>query len=103
MEENVYIFNNKNVVLIEDVIKEFCGKSLFINEEITNICVFRLIKDASVLLSHDNNKFIVDRMQDVIDQRNNSEPIFMEIEKDASPDLLHILISIRKCNIIRCC
>jgi polyphosphate kinase len=85
--------DSKSVVLIEDVIKEFCGKSLFINEEITNICAFRLIKDASVILSHDNNKFIVDRMRDVLDQRNNSEPMFLEIEKDASPEMVHTLIS----------
>jgi polyphosphate kinase len=85
--------NDNHVVLIEDVIKEFCGKSLFINEEITNICTFRLIKDASVLLSHDNNKFIVDRMKDVIDKRKQSEPMFMEIEKDASQELTHILTS----------
>ena len=85
--------DEKRVVLIEDVIKEFCGRSLFINETITNICAFRLIKDASVLLSHDNNKFIVDRMIDVLDKRNNSEPMFLEIEKDASQELIHILIS----------
>lgn len=85
--------DDKTVVLIEDVIKEFCGKSLFINEQITNICAFRMIKDASVILSHDNNKFIVDRMRDVLDQRNNSEPMFLEIEKDASQELVHTLIS----------
>lgn len=91
--DHIIRLDDKRVVLIEDIIKEFCGKSLFINEDITNICVFRLIKDASVLLSHDNNKFIVDRMIDVIDQRNNSEPMFMEIEKDAPQELVHILIS----------
>lgn len=91
--DHIIRINKNHVVLIEDVIKEFCGKSLFINEEITNICVFRLIKDASVLLSHDNNRFIVDRMMDVIDQRKNSEPMFMEIEKGVSQELLHTLIS----------
>ena len=91
--EHIIRVNDTDVVLIEDLIKEFCGKSLFINEEITNICVFRLIKDASVILSHDNNRFIVDRMQDVLDKRKNSEPMFMEIEKNASPELLNILIS----------
>lgn len=91
--DHIIRLNNKHVVLIEDVIKEFCGKSLFINEEITNICAFRLIKDASVLLSHNDDKFIVDRMQDVLEQRNNSEPIFMEIEKNASQELVHILLS----------
>ena len=91
--DHIIRLDDKHVVLIEDVIKEFCGKSLFINENITNICAFRLIKDASVILSHDNNKFIVDRMKDVLDQRNNSEPMFMEIEKDAPQELIHILIS----------
>lgn len=91
--DHIIRIDSKTVVLIEDVIKEFCGKSLFINEEITNICTFRLIKDASVILSHDNDKFIVDRMRDVLDQRNNSEPMFLEIEKDASPGLVHTLIS----------
>lgn len=91
--EHIIRIDKNHVVLIEDVIKEFCGKSLFINEEITNICAFRLIKDASVILSHDNNKFIVDRMRDVLDQRNNSEPMFLEIEKEVSQELIHTLIS----------
>ena len=43
---------------------------------------FRLIKDASFVLSHDNSKFIIDRMRDVLNKRKISEPIFLEIEKN---------------------
>ena len=90
--DHLISLDKRHYVLIEDIIKSFAGKSLFINEEITNICSFRMIKDASIILSHDNNRFIVDRMEEVLQKRQNSEPIFLEIEKSASDELERILI-----------
>lgn len=90
--DHLISLDKRHYVLIEDIIKSFAGKSLFINEEITNICSFRMIKDASIILSHDNNRFIVDRMEEVLQKRQNSEPMFLEIEKSASDELERILI-----------
>ena len=78
--DHIIKIDNKRFVLIEDIIKEFANKTLFINETILNISSFRLIKDASFVLSHDNSKFIIDRMKDVLNKRKVSEPIFLEIE-----------------------
>ena len=38
-----------------------------------------LIKDGSVILSHDESKFIVDRMEDTLNRRINSKPLFLEL------------------------
>ena len=78
--DHIIKIDNKRFILIEDIIKEFANKTLFINETILNISSFRLIKDASFVLSHDNSKFIIDRMKDVLNKRKVSEPIFLEIE-----------------------
>lgn len=90
--DHIFKIDDKRYILIEDVIKEFAGKSLFINETIVSIGSFRLIKDASFILSHDNNKFIIDRMKDVLNKRQNSEPIFLEIE-DNKDELERIIVN----------
>ena len=78
--DHIIKIDNKRYLLVEDIIKEFANKSLFINETIVNIGSFRLIKDASFILSHDKERFIIDRMRDVLNKRQNSEPIFLEME-----------------------
>ena len=71
---------NKKILLIEDIILYFLSSKLFINQEICATGVFKVIKDASIILSHDDSKFIVDRMNDTINKRNNSKPIFLMIK-----------------------
>lgn len=89
----LYQIENK-VVLTEDIILHYMKDTLFINKEITSRGVFRIIRDASIILSHDTEKFIVDRMNETLQKREHSKPIFLEITKDSSEKVESILTSI---------
>ena len=91
----IYQLNDK-VLLTEDIIMYFMNDTLFINKEITSKAVFTLNKDASVILSHDKQKFIVDRMNDTLIKRNNSDNIFLSLRKDSDERLLNMLVNIFK-------
>lgn len=87
-----YIYEiGKNVILVEDLVSYFL-KELFINKEIKSYGIFRIIKDASYCISHDENRFIVDRMTDIIQKRKLSKPIFLEIESKMEDELKNMLI-----------
>ena len=91
----IYQLGDK-VLLTEDIIMYFMNDTLFINKEITSKAVFTLNKDASVILSHDKQKFIVDRMNDTLIKRNNSDNIFLSLRKDSDERLLNMLVNIFK-------
>lgn len=91
----IYQMGNK-VLMTEDIIMHFMSDTLFINKEIVSKGVFRLIKDASMILSHDTSKFIVDRMSETLRKRDHSKPIFLEVSKDSPARLINILMSIFK-------
>lgn len=93
--EKIYQINNK-LIMIEDIVMYFMKDSLFINKEITNKGVFRVIRDSDVILSHDTSRFIVDRMSETLKRRKHSNPIFLEISKDTPERFLNILMSIFK-------
>lgn len=87
-----YIYEiGKKVILVEDLVSYFL-KELFINKEIKHFGIFRIIKDASYCLNHDESRFIVDRMNDIIIMRKMSKPIFLEIESNMSSELKNMLI-----------
>lgn len=87
-----YVYEiGKKVILVEDLVGYFL-KELFINKEIKEYGVFRIIKDASYCLNHDDSRFIVDRMTDIILRRKLSKPIFLEIESNMGPELKSMLI-----------
>lgn len=90
--EGLYIINNK-VIMIEDIIEEFID-NLFINKEITSFGYFRVIKDASIVLDHDESKFLLDRMISTIEKRDHSNPIFLEISNNTDKRLKKILENI---------
>lgn len=85
----IYQIDNK-VVYVEDIIREFLDE-LFINKEIKEHGVFRFIKDASFCLSHDDSRFVVDRMNDIIQMRKTSKPIFIETESKMSDRLINMI------------
>lgn len=91
----IYLINNK-LILLEDLVLYFMGESLYVNQEIETSGVFRIIKDGSVILSHDESKFIVDRMEDTLNKRNNSKPVFLELQKGTDELLEKILMSVFK-------
>lgn len=85
----IYQIGDK-VVYVEDIIREFLDE-LFINKEIKEHGVFRFIKDASFCLSHDDSRFVVDRMNDIIQMRKTSKPIFIETESKMSDRLINMI------------
>lgn len=87
--ERIYTIGSK-VFMIEDIIEEFAGK-LFINKEITSYGYFRVIKDGSIILDHDNDRLLLDRMVDTIEKRDKSNPIFLQISKNTPKKLKEIL------------
>ena len=91
----LYQINNK-ILFLEDIVLYFMEDKLFINQEIESVGVFRVIKDGSIILSHDESKFIVDRMEDTINKRYNSNPIFLELRKDTDETMESVLSSIFK-------
>lgn len=93
--EPIYVIGKK-ILLIEDIILYFLSSKIFINQEICSTGVFKIIKDASIILSHDDSKFIVDRMNDTINKRNNAKPIFMMMRKNKDERVESILSSLFK-------
>lgn len=85
----IYQIGNK-VIFVEDIIIHFLDE-LFINKEIKSAGVFRFIKDASFCLSHDDSRFVVDRMNDIIQMRKTSKPLFIELESDMSDNLINLI------------
>lgn len=90
--QSVYILGN-NVVIIEDIIETFLN-SLFINKNVVEYGVFRIIKDASVILDHDSDKFIIDRMNDTIIRRKMADTIFLETDGKTTKRLKNILMEV---------
>ena len=84
--DKIYTLNNK-ILFIEDIIKSFLSESLFINKKISDISVFRVMKDASMILSHDTSKFIIDRMEDTLRERVQSRPVWMDVSIGASDEI----------------
>ena len=89
MIDPIYQIGDK-VVYVEDIIREFLDE-LFINKEIKEHGVFRFIKDASFCLSHVDSRFVVDRMNDIIQMRKTSKPIFIETESKMSDRLINMI------------
>ena len=91
-----WVIIDNSIILLEDVVLYYLENHIFINQEIVATGVFRVIKDASVILSHDESKFIVDRMADTIDRREHSKPLFLDISKDTDELLERYLSSYLK-------
>lgn len=84
---------NNNIICIEDIIL-FCINKLFINKEILSKGYFKVIKNANIILSHDDSSYIIDRMSDTIRQRTFSQPIFMHTNADMNKRLRNVLCNL---------
>lgn len=81
----------KKAIFIENVIMHYLSDTVFINKKVKSAGVFRIIKDASMMLSHDESRFIIDRMEDTLLQRNTSKPIFMDVLHTVDDDTVDLL------------
>lgn len=89
---------NNKVILLEDVILYYI-KELFVNQNIICTGVFRIIKDASALINHDDaedDTFIIDKMMDTLDRRTNSNALFLEMRKGSDERLEKKIMSVFK-------
>lgn len=87
------IYNvGNNVIMVEDMIETFLH-SLFINKKIIEYGCFRIIKDASVILDHDPNKYILERMNETLIKRKLAKPLFLETNKYTSKELKDMILA----------
>lgn len=90
--DSIYQINNK-VLFLEDIVLYYMNNDIFINQNIIDKAVFRIIRDGSVILSHDESRFIIDRMQETIDLRNHAKPLFLYLRKNCSDRMENVLES----------
>ena len=93
--EPIYQIGHK-IILLEDIVTYFMKDNIFINQDIVSSCIFRVIRDASVILSHDESIFIVDRMEKTIYNRTIANPLFLEMVLTSDDRMETLLSSIFK-------
>lgn len=90
--EPMYKLGN-NVIMVENIIEEFLNV-LFVNKQISSFGYFRVIKDESVILDHNTDKFLLDRMMSTIEQRSLSKPIYLQVASSTPNRLKKILMNL---------
>ena len=91
----IYQIGDK-ILYLEDIILYYMKDDIFINQNIVAKGVFRIIRDGSVILSHDESKFIIERMEETIDHRNHANPIFLYLKKGFDEKIETMLMSLFK-------
>lgn len=93
-------------ITAEEVIYPFLQSEIFVGSDIVFRSTFRVLREASMTLNNDKNVYIVDRMRQVLKQRENSIPIMLEIGTKTMPndilDLLCGLLDVRKKHVYKC-
>lgn len=90
--DKLVVIDNK-VLLSEEVILEFLGE-LFINKEITDRSVFKLIRNLNNPVSHEEDRLIAERMSETVRRRKFSQPIFLQTKKGTSKKINFILMKL---------
>lgn len=90
--DRLVIINNK-ILLSEEVILEFLGE-LFINKEITDRAVFKLVRNLNNPVSHKEDRLIAERMSETVRRRKFSQPIFLQTKKNTSKKMNFILMKL---------
>lgn len=96
--ERVYKIETKDTdeekyILLEEIIKAFLHK-IFINKKIQYCGTLRILREADIELSHNQDVYIVDRMQQTLIQREFSDIIFMEVESNIPKNVSKLLTKI---------
>lgn len=93
--DQIYQINDK-ILYLEDIILYYMKNDIFINQDIVSKGVFRIIRDGSVILSHDESRFIIDRMSETIEHRSHAKPMFLYLKKGCDERIETLLTSIFK-------
>lgn len=80
------------IVLLEDIIRNNL-KRLFINKKVIECGLFRIFRNAYLEVSNDRTIYLVDRMKDILNNRDKSIPLLMEYN-NISKTTLDILTSV---------
>ena len=96
--ERVYKIETKDTdeekyILLEEIIKAFLHK-IFINKKIQYCGTLRILREADIELSHNQDVYIVDRMQQTLIQREFGDVIFMEVESNIPKNVSKLLTKI---------
>lgn len=82
----------KKIVLLEDVVRYFMKDHIFVNQLILGSAVFKVNQDLSFILDHDNSdKFVIDRMTDIIHRRMNSKPVILQYRDSSDMDVIELI------------
>lgn len=84
-------------ILLEEIIFNFLDK-IFINKKILYKGLMRILRQADIELEDDQDIYIIDRMKQILYQRENSEPIFMDISDDIPKNILKLLLKVLNIN-----
>lgn len=82
--------HHKVYVFIEDLIKSNINL-LFNRKHIHYVGLFKVLRQGDVQLKSNNEISIVDRMEEIIYQREKADPIFLEIEKDMPKRVIKVI------------
>ncbi|MDD3172059.1 MAG: polyphosphate kinase 1 [Herbinix sp.] len=91
----------RKFLFIEDIIKNNLDK-IFVNKEVSFFGVFRLLREADMAVDDSADVYLVDRMKDILEKRELSSPIYMEISdkfSDKDIKLITKMFSLKKKNV----
>lgn len=79
-------------ITIEEILYKYLQSDIFVGEQIRFRSTFRILREAAITMDEDKTIYVVDRMKQVLKQREISEPILLEIgSKNISNDALNVL------------
>jgi len=84
-------------ILLEEIIYGYLNK-IYYGKKILDYGVIKLIREADIELSHNEDIYITDRMRQTLLNRRKSSPIFMDVSSNVSKDLQKLLLKIFELN-----
>ena len=85
--------NKEKYILLEEIIYGYLNK-IYYGKNIVDYGMIKLIREADIQLSHNEDIYITDRMKQTLLRRKYSSPIFMDVTSNVSKDLQKLLIKI---------
>lgn len=92
--KTIYKLPNKNrYILLEEIIYGYLDK-IYYGKKILDYGTMKIVREADIELSHNEDIYITDRMKQALISRRYSAPIFMDVTSNISKDLQKLLMKI---------
>lgn len=92
--KSIYRLPNTNrYITLEEIVYGYLDK-IYYGKKILDFGMIKIIREADIELSHNQDIYITDRMRQTILNRRNSNPIFMDITSNVSKDIQKLLMKI---------